>query len=97
MILQPVARLAVPPVVLRGLPRAKLAFFRQPWVADFRVKGTGINTAARFARKQVRGQPASAHLDAECLLTGSASFCCSRQATPDYCSKIVLSFVRFID
>ena len=42
-------RLTTPPVVLRSLPRERLAYFRYPWVADFRTPGgAAINTAARF-------------------------------------------------
>ena len=41
-------RLNVPVAVLRSLPRERLAYFRYPWVADFRTPGAAINTAARF-------------------------------------------------
>ena len=52
-------RLNVPPVVLQSLPREKMAYFREPWIADFsslerREKGGAgsvHNTAERFIDK----------------------------------------------
>ena len=41
-------RLKIPPAVLAGLPRAKQAYFRAPWIADFRTSPATHNTAERF-------------------------------------------------
>lgn len=41
-------RLKVPPVVMAGLPREKQAYFREPWVADFRTSPATKNTIDRF-------------------------------------------------
>ena len=49
-------RLNVPPVVLQSLPREKLAYFREPWIADFSslekresgAAGALQNSAERF-------------------------------------------------
>ena len=55
-------RLNVPPVVLQSLPRERLAFFRQPWVADFssleRREGgewDGSNSVERFVQGEGLG------------------------------------------
>ncbi|MBM3262683.1 MAG: phytanoyl-CoA dioxygenase family protein [candidate division Zixibacteria bacterium] len=41
-------RLTIPPEVLKALPREKQAYFRQPWVADFRTDPATRNTMERF-------------------------------------------------
>jgi hypothetical protein len=41
-------RLTIPPVVLAGLPREKQAYFREPWIADFRTGPATHNTIDRF-------------------------------------------------
>ena len=41
-------RLKIPPVVLHSLPREKQAYFRQPWIADFRTSPATHNTTERF-------------------------------------------------
>ena len=41
-------RLTIPPVVLAALPREKQAYFREPWVADFRTAPATHNTIERF-------------------------------------------------
>lgn len=41
-------RLRTPPAVVRGLPREKQAYFRQPWIADFRASPVAHNTMERF-------------------------------------------------
>ena len=41
-------RLKTPPEVLSALPREKQAYFREPWVADFRTSPATINTIERF-------------------------------------------------
>ena len=41
-------RLKTPPEVLAALPREKQAYFREPWVADFRTSPATINTIERF-------------------------------------------------
>ena len=41
-------RLNIPPVVLENLPREKQAYFRQPWIADFKTRPATHNTMARF-------------------------------------------------
>ena len=41
-------RLKTPPAVIDGLPRAKQAYFREPWVADFRTEPATHNTVERF-------------------------------------------------
>ncbi len=41
-------RLNLPPEVLAGLPREKQAYFRIPWVADFRTSPDTINSIERF-------------------------------------------------
>ena len=44
-------RLTVPPEVLVGLPREKPAYFRPPWIADFRTSPATHNTVERFLEK----------------------------------------------
>ena len=41
-------RLKTPPAVVQGLPREKQAYFRQPWIADFRADPVGHNTTEHF-------------------------------------------------
>ena len=41
-------RLHVPQEVLQSLPREKQAYFREPWIADFRTKPATHNTMERF-------------------------------------------------
>ena len=41
-------RLTIPPEVIAGLPREKQAYFREPWVADFRTRPATHNTMERF-------------------------------------------------
>ena len=41
-------RLTIPPAVLAALPREKQAYFREPWVADFRSAPVTHNTIERF-------------------------------------------------
>ncbi|MDE0020829.1 MAG: phytanoyl-CoA dioxygenase family protein [Candidatus Poribacteria bacterium] len=41
-------RLTIPPAVLNALPREKQAYFREPWVADFRTRPATHNTIERF-------------------------------------------------
>lgn len=41
-------RLTLPPAVIAGLPRAKQAYFREPWVADFRTGPATHNSIERF-------------------------------------------------
>ena len=41
-------RLKTPPAVINGLPRSKQAYFREPWIADFRTKPATHNTVNRF-------------------------------------------------
>jgi hypothetical protein len=41
-------RLKTPPAVIHGLPREKQAYFREPWIADFRTSPATHNTAERF-------------------------------------------------
>lgn len=41
-------RLTIPPAVLAGLPREKQAYFREPWMADFRTQPATINKIDRF-------------------------------------------------
>ena len=41
-------RLRIPPEVLAGLPRAQQAYFRPPWIADFRTSPATHNTIERF-------------------------------------------------
>lgn len=41
-------RLKIPPAVLHSLPREKQAYFRQPWIADFRTNPATHNTTERF-------------------------------------------------
>ena len=41
-------RLRVPPEILKSLPREKLAYFREPWIADFRTSPATNNTTERF-------------------------------------------------
>tara|TARA_B100000029_G_scaffold516253_2_gene628034 strand:+ start:31112 stop:31918 length:807 start_codon:yes stop_codon:yes gene_type:complete len=41
-------RLNIPSKVMAGLPREKLAYFREPWVADFRQTPAVLNTVDRF-------------------------------------------------
>ena len=44
-------RLRIPPEVLNGLPREKQAYFREPWIADFRTSPATHNTIDRFIEK----------------------------------------------
>ena len=44
-------RLTIPPAVLAALPRHKQAYFRDPWIADFRTSPATNNTAERFLEK----------------------------------------------
>ena len=41
-------RLTIPPEVMTGLPREKQAYFREPWIADFRTRPATHNTIERF-------------------------------------------------
>ncbi len=41
-------RLRVPPEVLDGLPREKQAYFREPWIADFRTRPATRNTVDHY-------------------------------------------------
>ena len=41
-------RLRIPPEVLLALPREKQAYFREPWIADFRTRPATHNTIERF-------------------------------------------------
>jgi len=41
-------RLRTEPAILAGLPREKLAYFREPWIADFRTSPATHNTVERF-------------------------------------------------
>ncbi len=41
-------RLRIPPEVLNGLSREKQAYFREPWIADFRTRPATHNTIERF-------------------------------------------------
>jgi len=41
-------RLRIPPEVMAALPREKQAYFREPWIADFRTSPATINTTERF-------------------------------------------------
>jgi hypothetical protein len=41
-------RLKVPKVVMENLPRQRQAYFRQPWIADFRTSPATHNTVERF-------------------------------------------------
>jgi len=41
-------RLKTPPAVIDGLPRAKQAYFREPWIADFRTGPATHNSMERF-------------------------------------------------
>ncbi|MBT7596809.1 MAG: hypothetical protein HN559_18045, partial [Gemmatimonadetes bacterium] len=41
-------RLKVTPEVMAGLPREKQAYFREPWIADFRSSPVTHNTFERF-------------------------------------------------
>jgi hypothetical protein len=41
-------RLKVPPAVMAGLPRDKQAWFREPWIADFRTTPATHNSMQRF-------------------------------------------------
>ncbi len=41
-------RLKIPPVVLQALPREQQAYFREPWIADFRTSPATHNTFERF-------------------------------------------------
>ena len=43
-------RLKIPPAILAGLPREKQAYFRAPWIADFRTSPATHNTAGRFIK-----------------------------------------------
>lgn len=44
-------RLRIPPAVLNGLPKEKQAYFREPWIADFRTSPATRNTIERFMEK----------------------------------------------
>jgi len=41
-------RLPIPPEVLSAVPREKQAYFREPWIADFRTRPATRNTIDRF-------------------------------------------------
>ncbi|MBI1923030.1 hypothetical protein HYR99_02145, partial [Candidatus Poribacteria bacterium] len=41
-------RLTTPPQVIASLPREKQAYFREPWIADFRTGPATHNTIERF-------------------------------------------------
>ncbi len=41
-------RLKISPVVMQSLPRGKQAYFREPWIADFRTRPATHNTVDRF-------------------------------------------------
>tara|TARA_B100000686_G_scaffold145986_1_gene153461 strand:- start:1386 stop:2192 length:807 start_codon:yes stop_codon:yes gene_type:complete len=41
-------RLKIPKEVMAGLPRDKQAYFREPWIADFRTNPATHNTTDRF-------------------------------------------------
>ena len=43
-------RLTLPAAVLESLPREKQAYFRPPWIADFRTKPATHNTIERFVQ-----------------------------------------------
>ena len=43
-------RLTLPAEVLESLPREKQAYFRPPWIADFRTKPATHNTIERFVQ-----------------------------------------------
>ena len=45
-------RLNTPQVVLNALPPEKRAYFREPWIADFRSKPATHNTVERFVEKE---------------------------------------------
>ena len=45
-------RLKIPPAVMAGLPRQKQAYFRQPWIADFRTDPATHNTMERFVANE---------------------------------------------
>ena len=47
-------RLTIAPEVMAGLPRQKQAWFREPWIADFRTSPATHNTIERFLEK---GEP----------------------------------------
>jgi hypothetical protein len=44
-------RLTLPPAVVQGLPRERQAYFREPWIADFRTGPATHNTIERFIEK----------------------------------------------
>ena len=44
-------RLRTAPAILAGLPREKQAYFREPWIADFRTSPATHNTIERFVEK----------------------------------------------
>jgi len=44
-------RLTVPSAVIGALPREKQAYFREPWIADFRTAPATHNTVERFLEK----------------------------------------------
>ena len=41
-------RLTIPPEVLAALPRQKQAYFREPWIADFRTRPVVTNSIEHF-------------------------------------------------
>ena len=45
-------RLRTPPEVLASLPREKQAYFREPWIADFRTKPATINNVEHFLQSE---------------------------------------------
>ena len=45
-------RLNIPPEVLAALPREKQAYFREPWIADFRTSPATANTIERFVNNE---------------------------------------------
>lgn len=44
-------RLTIPAEVIQALPREKQAYFREPWIADFRTGPATHNTIERFLEK----------------------------------------------
>ena len=45
-------RLTVPPAVLAALPRRQQAYFREPWIADFRTSPATHNSLERFVASE---------------------------------------------
>jgi hypothetical protein len=44
-------RLTLAPEIIAGLSRERQAYFREPWIADFRTGPATINTIERFLEK----------------------------------------------